>query len=372
MTGELHIITLNIPYPPDYGGMIDSFHRIRVLHEAGIRIHLHCFEYGRKPSDELKTHCCSINYYKRDTSLTSFFPIKPYIVSSRNSYSLPGNLLNDDHPVLFDGLHTTYFLSHPYLSCRKKYIRVHNIEHEYYNSLSRHESNPLKSLFYKVESLKLKNYEKIIKKADLVLTISENDQRYFENKYSNAEIIMPFHEHDDVETREGSGDYIIWHGDLSVNENVIVAEYLINSILSRIQYKSVIAGKNPPGSLMRKAGKYSNIELIANPDNQKMADLIRNAQINLLFALTTHGMKIKLLNALFAGRHCLVNGNMISGTRLGAACHIEDSADGIIRRITDLMQQPFTGKMIAERRSILEPYTNRFNASRLIKLIFPE
>jgi hypothetical protein len=40
---ELHIISFNVPYPPNYGGVMDVFFKIRALHEQGIKIHLHCF-----------------------------------------------------------------------------------------------------------------------------------------------------------------------------------------------------------------------------------------------------------------------------------------------------------------------------------------
>ncbi len=49
-----------------------------------------------------------------------------------------------------------------------------------------------------------------------------------------------------------------------------------------------------------------------------MTELIREAQINILPSFNTTGIKIKLLNAIFNGRHCLVNPAAIAGTGLGA------------------------------------------------------
>ncbi|MEI7802398.1 MAG: mannosyltransferase, partial [Bacteroidota bacterium] len=46
MTNQLHIISFNVPYPPDYGGVIDVYYKIKALKEAGVKIHLHCYEYG--------------------------------------------------------------------------------------------------------------------------------------------------------------------------------------------------------------------------------------------------------------------------------------------------------------------------------------
>ena len=44
---QLHIISFDVPYPPDYGGAIDVFYKLKALNQEGVKIHLHCFEYGR-------------------------------------------------------------------------------------------------------------------------------------------------------------------------------------------------------------------------------------------------------------------------------------------------------------------------------------
>ena len=351
--------------------MIDSYHRIRSLHDAGAHIDLHCFEYGRKHSPELEKLCRSVNYYKRDNKFFRHFSLKPYTVASRNSEKLLFNLSADNNPILFDGLHTTYWICHPSLSERRKYVRLHNIEHLYYGTLARYERNPVRQLFYSIESLKMRHYEKILREADALLTISDNDQNYFESRFNNSELIPAFHPSDRVDIIEGTGDYIIYHGDLSVSENIMVAEYLISRIFSVLPYKCVIAGKNPPSHLSTMASAFKNISIVPNPDTGQMSELIRNAQINLLFAMASNGMKLKLLYSLFSGRHCIANANIIKGTLLGQACHAEDSAEGIIRKIHELMKMPFTRQMIAERENLLKVYSNSFNATRLLNIIFP-
>ena len=54
---HLHIISFDIPYPPDYGGVVDVFYKIKALSLLGIKIHLHCFEYGRKHAAVLNELC---------------------------------------------------------------------------------------------------------------------------------------------------------------------------------------------------------------------------------------------------------------------------------------------------------------------------
>jgi hypothetical protein len=296
----------------------------------------------------------------------------PFIVASRTCEKLLENLNKDDYPILFDGLHTTCYLDHPSLAQRKKIVRVHNIEHFYYRTLARFEKNPARALYYNLESFKLNRYEIILKFADILLTVSDTDQYHFEGRYHNAELIPSFHPCEHIESIEGSGDYIIYHGDLSINENVLVAEYLVSKIFSQLPYRCIIAGKNAPRQLKAQASGFDNISIIADPDSDQMSGLIKNAHINLLFTLAANGLKLKLLVALFSGRHCLVNSNMTKGTLLGPACVIEDSADGLIEKVHQLMKQSFSGAMIAERGNMLEMYSNRFNTRRLLQLTFPD
>lgn len=169
---DLNIITLNIPYPPDYGAMIGSFYRIKWLKAGGIKIHLHCFEYGRSHSEELESLCESVNYYPRKKGLLNHLSIIPYIVKTRTSNNLLENLKTNNFPILFDGLHTTFLLDHPGIKSRKKLVRAHNIEHKYYKSLFINELNIIKKLYYLIEYIKLKGYEEIIMEADYSLTVS--------------------------------------------------------------------------------------------------------------------------------------------------------------------------------------------------------
>ncbi|NLA48817.1 MAG: glycosyltransferase family 1 protein, partial [Bacteroidales bacterium] len=100
-----------MPYPPDYGGMIDCYHRIRCLKETGIKVNLHVYEYGRPPGKELEEICNTVSYYPRDTSFGRHLSALPYSVRSRNLKKLLENLAKDDSPILFDGIQTTLFLA---------------------------------------------------------------------------------------------------------------------------------------------------------------------------------------------------------------------------------------------------------------------
>ena len=78
----VNIISFNIPYPANYGGVIDVFYKIKAFNDLGVNVILHCFEYGRDRSEVLESMCDKVYYYKRRGALCNVSHI-PYIVYSR-------------------------------------------------------------------------------------------------------------------------------------------------------------------------------------------------------------------------------------------------------------------------------------------------
>ena len=364
---SVHIVTLNIPDPPDYGGMIDSFYRIKELYSLGIKIHLHCFEYDRKPSKILATMCESVKYYKRHNGWLANLSLKPFIVKSRNSDILLKHLMRDNYPVLFDGIHTTYHIKNKGLINRFKAVRVHNIEHLYYQTLFKYEHNIVKKIFFICEALKLKYYEKILLTADNCFTVSPSEQNYFRSKYKNAVYVPSFHPFNKIVTAPGKGTFVLFHADLSVTENVKSCIWLINNVFLKTPYPCIIAGKNPPELLKKVVSGYSNIKVVPNPSNEQMNGYIHDAHVHVLIALKNNGLKLKLLLSLFSGRFCLVNPTIIEDTILDKVCYVAKTPDDFLKNINHLMNIEFTQEMINERELLLnQQYNNRTNAIKLI------
>src|SRR5690242_16420266 len=128
---------------------------MKALQQLGVKVHLHCFEYGRKSADELKKYCASIHYYSRKTSKSQLFNTYPYIVLSRDSEELKKNLLKNNFPILMEGLHSTRLLSDPDFAKRKMFVRSHNVEHDYYSNLAKVEGNIFKRYYFYNEAGKL-------------------------------------------------------------------------------------------------------------------------------------------------------------------------------------------------------------------------
>lgn len=359
---HIHIVSFDVPYPANYGGVIDVFFKLKALSERGVKVHLHTFEYGREHSPVLEKLCFSVNYYKRDTSFKRSLQRLPYIVTSRLSDELIGNLKKDDYPVLLEGLHCCGVLLDESMAGRKVFVRAHNVEHDYYRLLAKSERNLYKKLYYSVEAVKLRRFEKILDNASAVFAISNNDFEYFRSRYENVHLIPAFNGFSDVNVVEGQGDYVLYHGRLDVAENYDAAEFLITKVFSRLDVRLKIAGMNPPERLVALAAENQNVELIPNPDDSTMQQLIRNAQVNVLVTAQPTGLKLKLLNALFNGRHCLVNSKMIDGLNINDLCVVADSADEFVEAISILMTMPFNSEDVEKRRNGMDAFYNASDA----------
>lgn len=373
MDRHLHIVCFDVPYPPDYGGVIDVFYKIKALHAEGVKIYLHCFEYGRGQQIELNKYCEEVNYYKRINELPGFTKRLPYIVKSRANPKLLKNLLKDDHPILLEGIHCTYYLFAGKLKNKKVAVRLHNVEYQYYHQLEKNENSFLKKLYFKTESKLLKIYEKKIAGNAAIFPISENDAEVYRREFgaNNIQYLPAFTPFNIVSSKDGKGVYCLFHGNLSVNENEKATIFLAEKIFYSLPITLIIAGKNPTKKLKKIVSQYKNISLIENASEEEMNNLISNAQINILPFFNSAGIKIKLLYALFCGRHCLVNTTAVAGTRLEQLCEIAKTEDEFREKISQLFEQPFSITEINKRKKILEAeYNNSANAKQLMQWIY--
>jgi len=370
---HLHIVSFSIPFPANYGGVIDVFYKLKALHKAGIKIHLHCYQYDRREAVELNLYCESVNYYPRKTGIASQFSLKPYIVESRQSDDLLKNLVSDKHPILFEGLHSCYYLNHKALQGRTLIYRESNIEHDYYFNLFKSEKNPSRKAFFLLESMKLKQYQNQLKFATKMLVVSQTDRDYLAKQFPQKEVVyLPsFHGNSEVNSQPGRGDYVLYHGNLSVGENALAAEYLVKEVFNDIQVPLKIAGLNPSESLKNLVAGFKNIELIPNPPQAEMEALIKNAQINILVTFQATGLKLKLLNTLYNGRWMLVNREMLAGTGLESLCEIAADTAEMKKKVIELFNTEFDHSQLLARSELLEKrFSDEANAAKLIKEVW--
>jgi hypothetical protein len=93
--------------------------------------------------------------------------------------------------------------------------------------------------------------------------------------------------------------------------------------------------------------------------------------VNILPSFNKTGVKLKLLNALYNGRHCLVNSAGVEGTGLKHLCTIAEDADDFKTAISYLYSIPFEQSQNEDRKKLLSQYyDNNKNAEKLIEIFW--
>lgn len=368
MNNKLQIVSFDVPYPVNYGGVIDVFYKLKALSDLGVDITLHTFEYGRGEQKKLETYCSKVYYYKRKSFSKSVCSLKPFIVKTRESNLLLERLKDNNTAILFEGLHTTLPLLSNELSSIKTLIRTHNIEHNYYYGLFKSEKKYSKKMFFYIEALKLKKYEKILKKTNHILTISPEEQDYFHRTYGEKSTYVPVFSDVKFPELKREEAIVLWHGDLRVSDNVKAALFAIN-VVKNTSYKLVIASSKKNKEVVKACKNLSNVIFDNLLEEEALTDLLLKAKVNVLFTYQGTGIKLKLLNALTKSRFVIANGLMVNKTGLEKTCEVANSIEEVRAKLKVLMNKEFSDKQREERKIQLKNFECQKNAKKIIDLL---
>jgi len=362
---DLHIVAFDVPFPADYGGVIDVFYKAKSLSDMGLRIALHLFDYGRGRQKDLEKIAAEVHYYPRKNNLLKQLSSLPFIVKSRSSELLLRRLKADQAPILFEGLHSTYYLNHPDLANRNKIVRTHNVEHDYYNALSVAQKG-WKKFYFKWEAKRLLQYEKVLDAANYILAISQSDQKYYEKYKAKVHLLFPFHPFQVEEHQLSQEDFALYHGNLAVAENQKAAEFLL-TVFADLDYKLVIAGKNPRAELKQKIKQFYQVQLIENPNEAELKQLIQTAKVNCLPTFQATGVKLKLIRALIEGNNLLVNSTILEGTNLNHFCEIANTKEEWQQKLVEVFLNGKSQKEILQRQNAAASIFDNQKSAMLLK-----
>jgi hypothetical protein len=319
----VHIVSFDVPFSPNYGGIIDVYNRAKALKDAGWKIHLHCFEYGRGRDFETSDCATKVHYYNRKISLLDFFSFLPFIVKSRADQALFHILTQDNHPVLLEGQHTAFFANRLQKAGKKVLIRQHNVEWEYYRQLAQQERSLFKKWFFILESYKLKIHLYSLKKIPF-LAITPADTQSFQSAGFTAHYLPPVLTENATAIEETTLRFGLFHGKLSVQENhAAVLRLCDEHKKSPLPFPVKIAGINPSDSLRKKV-QEAGFELIANPSHEAMEALKNTAAIHFLLSTQVSGIKFKLLESLKTRALCIATPALVAGSDLAEFCSVWD------------------------------------------------
>ncbi|MCS6905589.1 MAG: hypothetical protein RML72_11100 [Bacteroidia bacterium] len=324
---HLHVVCLENPYPPNYGGAIEQHYKIQAFLKAQVPIVLHIlYSPQRPPAPQVYMKAQNVYFYPRNKSLRALLGKQPFMVRSRKNSLLIKQLMQDTEPILLEGIHTSAILNeikniHPE---RKIFLRLHNHEALYYQELAKNETHILKKFYYFLEAIKLQFYEPyVLQKVDAIFAISTLEaqwcKQYNPNTYwlpaffydsSNpiASIEQP------ILYSNSSDFYILYPANFAIPTNRAVAKYLIKSILPVLKphQKLILAGNSIPKNWLLL--KHPQLFCYSCPEN--MQDLIQKASIILLPGKQRAGIKIKFLESVLYHPLVAASSSLVKGSGL--------------------------------------------------------
>lgn len=374
MDKHLHIVCWDVPWPADNSSNIDLINRIKSFKKRGTNIHLHYFgSHFRKPY-ELNGFCSSIHIYSKKKFTECITLNEPYVVATRNNKELIDVLNSDNHPVLIEGTPCPGILNKIKRPDRKICIRIHNELNLNHKELAHWPWNPFKKIYSRIQNYLLHKYYSKLPTEFIYACSSEQDVSFLKSRGFNKVFLVPvFPSWQQVDCPTGMGNLCLFHGDLSLPHNEKAALWLLANVFNKVFVPFVIAGKNPSVRLQKAAALCQHTCLVSNPDEEEMNDLIKKAHIHILPSLNkkTSRVQLKLLHALYKGRHCVVTTGAVEGTPLEETCYCGNNSNAIASLISQLYYKPFDEEEIDLRKQVLcNCYNNEKNIEQLIDYLW--
>jgi|1048.fasta_scaffold01520_9 hypothetical protein len=347
MHDNLHIVTPDVPTPTDADTLQDIYLKIKTFHEAGIKIHLHSFEFGKGTSENLEQYCHRVKYYRRNNAnqLLSSSQI-PYSVASRSNRELVKNLFADDFPILYEGISTTFPLLWSHSGNQKlQHLNLSRDDEKYYKNLAALMPWGFNKLTYLFESRKCKSYLKKLNQNPKI-TISSSHAVMCIQNFSFAE-------------RQGS--FCLYFGKLSDKENEYAALWLLENIFNEVEIPFVIAGSNPSPQLEQAAHLRLHTCLVGDPTERELDELIKKAQIILLPSFIDSSPLNRLSKSLSMGRFVMVNQKAVGKSDWGSFCEVAGTPEVFKENTLRLFNEPFSIDSHNARTKILSEGQNYKN-----------
>lgn len=324
-------ITLESILPTNTGGRIGVFKRLEQIAKNN-EIYLY-YPYDDDIDltqvKELKKYCVEVHPYSRKQNrLHGVLNLwkYPYTVGSRDFPRMKADILqciqqNDIQIINVD-------FPHMCVNLLGSNIRIpivlneHNIEWKVYETISKSQNNILKKIAYRIDSFRLKSYERILFNRlhfSKVTFVSSDDLKYMvSNNYVksvNAELIPVGAEITKYAEVPHEGKIIAYVGKMSYGPNIEAVRWFVHEILPLIRkqvsnVKFYIIGKDPSEEV--RSLFSDDVVVTGTVDSVKeyyaMADLI------VLPLLNGGGVKVKLLEAISYRKKVVSTSTGVEGT----------------------------------------------------------
>ena len=308
------------PFPADDGGkivMANTFIEFFAQGQEVVLFSLNCEKYiPNSAITEAKKHGIVklFDYNTKNTPqkiIKSILTNQPVYLQKYNNKEIINKIEDLVLAVKPDVIQAEHTCMAPLgLYFKKKYniplgLRLHNIEHNIWESYANELSNPLKKLYIKKQSELLKKNEiDIISKVDVNFTITEKERKKLLSIKPNANIITVIpgitpEKWRPSEFYERNTKQLIIATTFDWIHNVDALKWFLDNVLPIVhkaepEVKMLILGKNPPEWITH----YTNIGAIPIGYVEDIQDYMRESSIYVAPLFVGAGIRIKILEAM--------------------------------------------------------------------------
>ena len=315
---RITIVHHEFPYPPDHGGKVDVWDRLRGLSRLGV--HLQLVYWSEKPPSKHALDAASgvvedmVGLHPSSRWRAAFelrFPprvrrfggsgVAWQRLEARASAFAPDVVLLETWPACLGARRLATYLQVPLI------YRSQNIEHVYWAQQSRSEMG-LRKLRLAITAARMEKLERKLRSlADVIWDISDEDAAAFDalGWAGSSMVLPPTWLAEPSHTGERPLDIdVLFVGNLWAPNNVEGIAWFSSTVLPLLRLQAptlrfVIAGSRP-SSLVRRLGDDSRFTCIADPEDPNA--LYQRSRVLINPLLSPGGFSVKTIEMVASGR----------------------------------------------------------------------
>jgi glycosyltransferase involved in cell wall biosynthesis len=308
---KILVVSPDFPFPPNHGGRVDIWNRIKVLKKIGFETDL-VVTVKQSPDaseiDYIKSFVNNVALCRRRNRLFDLFSFFPLQIKSRKSLRnvRPGS---DYDIILLESEYTYQILSNTNISARVRVGRIHNSERQYFRELCAASGIGIRKLYYFLESIRFGRMERLMSEhVPNLMFISPEEHAGFRNRFPHINsITLPPCVNDDPFSppRSGKGKVLFLGSLFMVNNQQALNWYIknVHPLLFDIDgYEFLVVGNSRGQSLrwlhdLRES--YGRISIHDSPDD--ISPFYESASVFVNSMRYGTGVKLKTIEAIRKG-----------------------------------------------------------------------
>ncbi|MAQ31442.1 MAG: hypothetical protein CMD26_01735 [Flavobacteriales bacterium] len=345
---DILIITNKQVIPATDGGALAMKKLSSILNEKKYSINMVCISKNNKSIDILKTTSLISETFKQVVFqknmkfnlinfMISIIKNTSYQASRFYDYQIQKHIQDSIDKkkyriIIFESIFACIYLEKLNIPRDTKTVfRAHNIEHKIWTDLA---NSSFKKILYKLLARQIKKMEmNVPKKMNYILTLSQNDKKFFYNLFPNKTYNLPVHFTVKNHKTQKIKNSIFHLGAMDWKPNAEGINWFLNQVAPLVHKKTriYIAGKG----IGSKYNIYKKDNILIEGKIKDANDYIASKEILFVPIFSGSGIRIKILEAMAMGipvistKHGAVGIPYINGYNILIADTVKDFAQAI-------------------------------------------